>query len=500
MPSSLATVVLAAAAALALLADPPAGIVEQRAARDAEFTTAVEKLATEAAGKGLDAEAKTAREWIKPRNPLLLYSPKLPVAVRPSAPPADTPAASAEWDKQFWALRTSYADDLFTLARQAIKDRKASLAYELVLAAARQNPDHADARRLLGYKQYLDHWRTDFEIRQLKENKTWHEQFGWIRKDHVARYNQGERFNDGKWISANEDAQLHSEIADGWQIETDHYLVTTNKGLAEGVQLGQQLEALYRVWQHTFVKFYATSGDLTNLFAGRAGTTRKPIRHKVFYFRSKPEYIRYLQHSVPNDLSITAGFYHGDQQTAYFFAGPESDPSTVVHEATHQLFSETNAEVQRRSSQNFFWLRKKHNFWLVEGIACYMESLTEREGQFALGGGTDPRMQSALIRLFRDNYQVPLAELVDLNMENLQGRKDIASVYGQSAAVVSFLMHYDNGRYRDALTDYLLAVYLGKDGADTLGKLTGVKLEELDKQFRDYMQATLKASVPAASP
>jgi hypothetical protein len=493
------SILLSAIFATALLADP-AGLAEQRAAREGDFVADIEKLAADATAKGLEEQAKIARDWVKPRNPLLLYSPKLPLAIRPAALPAGTPAPVVEWDRQFWMLRSAFAEDLFALARQAIKDKKASLAYELVLACARQNPDHADARRLLGYKQYLDQWRTDFEIKQLKENKVWTEQFGWIRKDHVARYTQGERFTDGKWVSANEDAQLHSDIADGWQIETDHYLVTTNKGLAEGVLLGQQLEELYRVWQHTFVKFYATSGDLTNLFAGRAGTARKPVRHKVLYFRSKAEYLRHLQHSVPNDLSITSGFYNGDQQTAYFFAGPESDPSTVVHEATHQLFSETNPEVQRKSSQNLFWLRKKHNFWLVEGIACYMESLTERDGQLALGGGTDARMQGALVRLFRDNYYVPLSELVGLNMENLQGRKDIAQVYGQSAAVVSFLMHYDNGRYRDELTDYLLAVYMGRDAADSLAKLTGVKLEELDKQFRDYMQETLKRSVPAGTP
>ena len=53
--------------------------------------------------------------------------------------------ANAEWDKQYWALRTAYADDLFALARQAIKDRRASLAYLRSSAAVRSA--HAGTHR-----------------------------------------------------------------------------------------------------------------------------------------------------------------------------------------------------------------------------------------------------------------------------------------------------------------------------------------------------------------
>ena len=47
----------------------------------------------------------------------------------------------------------------------------------------------------------------------------------------------------------------------------------------------------------------------------------------------------------------------------------------------------------------------------------------------------------------------------------------------------------DGGRYRDALVAYLVAVYTGRDGPDTLAKLTGVDYSTLDKQYRAFMEA-----------
>ena len=67
------------------------------------------------------------------------------------------------------------------------------MAIELITEAVRENPDHKQARRLLGYVRYRDAWHTPFEIRQLGANKVYHEKFGWLPKTHVARYEQGQR-------------------------------------------------------------------------------------------------------------------------------------------------------------------------------------------------------------------------------------------------------------------------------------------------------------------
>ena len=71
---------------------------------------------------------------------------------------------------------------------------------------------------------------------------------------------------------------------------------------------------------------------------------------------------------------------------------------------------------------------------------------------------------------------MPLEEFTGYGMEKFQEDPQIAKLYSQAAGLTHFLVHYDGGRYRDALVAYLLAVYTGRDQPDTLAKLTGHKL------------------------
>ena len=53
--------------------------------------------------------------------------------------------------------------------------------------------------------------------------------------------------------------------------------------------------------------------------------------------------------------------------------------------------------------------------------------------------------------------------------------------------MTSFLVHYDDGRYRDALVRCLTATYDGSQDPDLLARLTGIGYAELDKQYQAYM-------------
>ena len=101
-------------------------------------------------------------------------------------------------------------------------------------------------------------------------------------------------------------------------------------------------------------------------------------------------------------------------------------------------------------------------------------------------------MHAARYRLLNDNFYVPLEEFTGYGMEKLQKDPRIATLYSQSAGLTHFLIHYDGGRYRDALVSYLSAVYTGRDQPDTLAKLTGTAYGELDKQYREFMEKAEK--------
>ena len=71
------------------------------------------------------------------------------------------------------------------------------------------------------------------------------------------------------WIDAANDATLHAEIANGWDIETEHYRIRTNHSIEAAVALGVKLENLHRLWRQIFLGYYASEADVEALFSGR---------------------------------------------------------------------------------------------------------------------------------------------------------------------------------------------------------------------------------------
>lgn len=435
--------------------------------------------------QGLADQAVQTRDWLKPRDPARLFVPVLPAEVGPPPPAQDEPQSVAEWHKRFYGLRQEQAGAYYVLARKAVKASHASLAFDLILAALRENPDHDAIRKLLGFRQYRGRWLTNYEMRRAQAGYVWHERFGWLKRNQVDQYEQGKRYYQGRWITAEEDAQLHANIAAGWVVGTEHYNILTNRGIEEAVRLGKRLEGLYRVWKQLFIGFYATERQLAGLLEGNAANIELP-QHNVVYFRDRSEYVATLR-PLSKNIDISLGIYiHGPtavtrSPAVYFFAGDDSDEATLFHEAVHQLFHES-----RRVSP---LVGQACNFWIIEGAAMYFESLREDNGYHVLGGFDTQRMLDARFRLFDSRFYVPLASFCELNMTDMQSDPRIGMLYSQAAGLCHFLIHADSGRYRDALVGYLNAVYDGRDDVGTLSRLTGRTYAELDRQYEEYMAA-----------
>lgn len=425
-------------------------------------------------------EAERTRTWLAPRDPNKMYVALLPARVGPLPMPETASPETVEWNRRLWRLRRRQASKLFDLARRAAVARRASLALDLALRTAREDPDHAGVRRLMGYQKYQGRWCTPFGVRKLRSGQVWHERFGWLPKSRVHRYEQGQRYYKGRWISAEEDARLHRDIRSGWDIETEHYTIRTNHSIAAGVKLGVQLERLYHVWQQLFVRYYATESQVIALFDGRSRSrATKAKRFHVVFFRDREDYNRSLRPSMPN-IGMSIGVYRDVTGRAYFFAGEGYEQRTLHHEATHQLFHESRP-VARDVAQ-------KANFWIIEGIAMFMESFREEDGYCTLGGFDDERMVAARYRLLHDDFYVPLSEFCGYGMQRLQTDRRIATLYSQAAGLTHFLVFYEGGRYRDALIGYLSAVYSGRADSSTLARLTGVPYATLDRQYREFME------------
>lgn len=455
-------------------------IQQDRARLESEFAAQLERLAAACEAQGLTDEARKSRQLARPRDPWTLYVVALSGDVDEDLTSSSDAPAARQWEAELRQLGETHAAGLLELARQAMRAKHASLGYELVLAMLRVDPDNEQGRKLLGFIRYKGRWHTPFEVEKLRKGQVWHEQFGWLPAGYVSRYEAGERYCNGRWISREEETRLRSDMSRAWHVETEHYSIRTNHSLEAGVKLGQRLEQLYRAWQQTFAAYYASPEQLLRLFEGRgAGRGDQGPRHLVTHFRNREEYHRALEGHIPRDVATT-GIYLGDMRTAYFFATDDEDHSTLYHEASHQLFSETRDVVAN--------IGLRANFWIVEGVACYMESLAQHGGFDTLGGTRAPRLAAARHRALADQFYVPLEQLTLLGMPQLQRDPRIAKLYSQSAGLTHFLMHFHDGLYRDALLGYISAVYSGVDRPGTLAELTGKSYSELDREYREFLE------------
>jgi hypothetical protein len=495
MRRSIGILNLAAAAALTLAtsapplaAQTPPNLLEARQQLEARYAQSLEELAGWCEAQGLTEQATQTRRAARPRDPWTLYLVNLQSAetIHDGADPR-----VRQWRERFAALGRHHAEGLLTLARQAMRARHPSLAYELVLEMVRADPSSEEGRKLLGFIKYKGEWRTPFEVDKLKARYVWHERFGWLPQAHVARYESGERYYNGRWITAEEEAQIRGDIRSAWHVQTEHYSIRTNHSLEAGVALGQKLERLYRAWQQTFAPYYASPDQLLRLFEGRSPNHRSSgPRHLVMHFRDRQQYLQALEGHVPPGV-VTTGIYLGDYRTAYFYATEDADSTTFYHEASHQLFSEC-----REVAPN---VGLRGNFWIIEGIACYLESFRPGAEYDLLGGTDSPRLEAARRRALVDQFYVPLDQFVLYGMNDLQRDRRIAMLYSQAAGLAHFLMHYDDGRYRDALMSYLEAVYTGEDTPQTLAQLTGKSYVELDREYHQFLEELPRRESAAAN-
>ncbi len=431
----------------------------------AKYADELKQLAAWCEEKGLTQEAGRTLAVLGPHDPMKFYLPILPIDAGPAKLPEGASKDAVEWDARLSKLRRNEAEALYDLAKRMVRKGHAELAMDLVLDAIRANPDSEALRRMFGYQKYQNQWRTIYEVKKYHAGMVWNEKFGWLPKANVRRYEDGQRYYQGKWITAAEDAQRHADINSGWVIETEHYTIRTNHSIEAGVALGSKLEDLYHLWEQMFIRYFANDAEIIELFEGRAKVQHSvPTQLKVICFRDRDSYIQGLQALMPK-VGISVGAYLDTARTAFFFAGDGSEDRTIYHEATHQLFHES-----RKVSPN---VGRKGNFWVIEGIAMYMESLKKEKGYYVLGGFDDQRMVAARYRLLHDHFYVPLEQLTGYGMEKLQNDPNIATLYSQSAGLAHFLIFYDHARYREDLVSYLIAIYTGRDGPDTLASLTG---------------------------
>ena len=448
----------------------------------AAFQESLAALIADCGAKNLQDAVDELLPWQAPVNVASLSDRELPASAHLDVP-LSLPQNERLWRIEFRNLRQDLARILYLLSRRVLNAGNPHAAWRLIHEVLWYDSDYGRARTLLGYEQFGGQWVTPFAARKMRDRFVWHDRFGWLPAVHVERYENGDRFFRNRWRTAQQEADLRRLWTNAWEIETDNYKLKTNVSLEEGVELAKKLEVFHEWFQRAFPAFFNTPAQLKVLFgAGPRGRRAKRKQFVVHYYRSKEEYVRRLVARNPG-IEISNGIYSPDDHTSHFYVDPDSDiESTVYHEATHQILYELNPK-QRRIADN-------EHFWIVEGFACYIESFRPLGDGVSIGNPDYVRFYFAKKNLTKDGIFVPLDRFASLNKIAFQAPIGIRERYTQASGGVHFYMHYENGRYRDAMIDHLAALYRPIAQGFRVGgmdQFTGVSYSELSRQYRDHI-------------
>ena len=120
----------------------------------------------------------------------------------------------------------------------------------------------------------------------------------------------------------------------------------------------------------------------------------------------------------------------------------------------------------------------------------HFESL-KGEGQvLSLGGFDSQRLQYARWRRLRENYHVPIGELASMDMKTFQSRKDIRYLYAESAGIAHMLMDSRKYDLLPVLIEFMKLIHKRKLQPAAFEKMMGRTLEELDKDYLEFLKVT----------
>ncbi len=452
--------------------------------RDA-FRRQLEDYAAQLEASGHDDGVRAIRELLAPAdNPNELQVLPNPPRVMQAEIPAGLPEAERAWRLRLRFLRQQQAVALYDLSRTAMQSDHASLAYELLHEVIHLDSDHAAARRLLGYVTWEGEWLTPFEKTKRQKKELWDDRFGWIPESELPRYEQGQRKFRNRWIDAAQEAQFRRAFDNAWEIRTEHFLVKTNHSLERGAEVARKLEEFHQFILRAFPGLFNSREQMRKLYSATATqATLAKNAMTVHVYRDRNEYVSTLQSRIPI-IARTNGLYLQKDRVSYFFHDDQNDDSTLYHEATHQILFEGRAG--RRD------IAQAKHFWVVEGLACYMESFRIDDGRVSLGDPWFIRFDNARSRLILDKYYRPLDLFSSWGATAFQQQPELPLNYSQASGLTHFFLHAEQGKYRDAFIEHVAGIYTSRANDDgdvpTLDRLTGRGYGELDKDYVLYIQ------------
>ena len=228
--------------------------------------------------------------------------------------------------------------------------------------------------------------------------------------------------------------------------------------------------------------------------------------------------------ATPNPtIAMSAGHYVPTENVSRFFwpsrpGAKESVTETFVHELTHHWIQERNPRWARADQAMGEDSVTTPGAWIVEGMAVFMQ-----ESRFDLERGTwshfNPKMLSldSVDSIGRQKKLMDWKKLftitkVDLDKvvetKKLQatyagrwnlfpiGMSEMLLFYKQSGSTCTYLYWAENGKYREALKEYVTSYYCGKKDKTSIEAAFGMSEEELGKRVEAFAKKVVRGWRP----
>ena len=406
---------------------------------DRQFHQDLEKLAKRCDELKLVEQARLTRQLAAPRRPdqNRIFVPWLSRNLRP---PATAGEGARFWHTHIKLHCQAQAGRLFPIARQLSEQGQATEAYRLLHEILFLDPSHPQAAKILGLGRLTNRPRAVLA-------RVSHPLLGWAAR----RY---------------------------WTITSRHFKIVTNRSARAGVDLAEQLEMLHIAWRQLLFPLWSNAELLSQRWQDPGTALGPEKKHQVVLFADRKEYVEMLTASQSR-INLTSGFYQYDTGIAFFYMANPAPTTIWNHEVTHQLMQEMRPAVNE--------VGRDQNFWIVEGIALYMESLRQHDCYLTVGGFESNRLQYARYRRMTERFYVPLERLVLMGRDHIQMDDRIGRLYSQSAGLAHMLMDGNGAEHRQGLLKYLDQVYRGEDNSRTLAELTGRAMDKLDDEYGRFL-------------
>ncbi len=375
-----------------------------------ELADALEKF-------GRSEAATTVRQWIPQTrsDSRVAYYSSVPDDL--AFPALFEPKVKAAFE----SARKEVAEAAVGLAKAYAAKNEGELAYGLLWRAIREQPSNPQVRTILGLADGKTNRVT------IRPGRTAPASLGWPDRSFVLA-------------------------------ETSHFKVYSNAPRREAAAMAEDLERFYEIWSQVFFAQWTTSEAVCQAISRGQPIPREASHFEIALFANRESYMRALGSERPGADQST-GFYSPDARLTLLFAGPQADVATRYHEITHQLLQETGQETVMAPGLNA-------GFWIVEGIACYMESLRFHSEYAAVGGWESNQLQYARARWLATLDPPDLIELAREGRDAVQQRDDLGAWYTTAAAYTHWLM--DSADQRATAMRYLQSVYRGAHAVDEL--------------------------------